>query len=85
MTVCFTGKMPEKRSFYEARARELGMEPVDSVTASLGLLVTAEADSTSSKAVKAKKAGVKIITLDEFNKYCEENGIPYYIVGEHKA
>ena len=66
LTVCFTGKMPEKRSFYEARARELGMKPVDSVSSSLGLLVTAGADSNSSKAVKARKAGVKIISLQEF-------------------
>ena len=65
-TICFTGKMPEKRSFYEARARELGMQPVDTVTSALGLLVTAEPDSTSSKAVKAVKAGVRIITLQEF-------------------
>ncbi len=65
-TVCFTGKMPEKRSYYEALAREKGFDPADAVTASLSLLVTAEADSSSSKAVKARKAGVRIVTLDEF-------------------
>jgi len=65
-TVCFTGKMPEKRSYYEQLAHEHGYEPADSVTASLTLLVTAEADHTSTKCAKALKLGVKILTLNEF-------------------
>jgi len=38
-TICFTGKMPEKRSYYENLARERGYHPVDTVTSSLSLLV----------------------------------------------
>ena len=71
-TVCFTGKMPEKRSYYENLAREHGYEAADSVTASLSLLVTAEADSTSSKAVKAAKLGVKVMTLADWLKSLQE-------------
>ena len=71
-TVCFTGKMPEKRSYYENLAREHGYEAADSVTASLSLLVTAEADSSSSKAVKAAKLGVRVMTLADWLKSLQE-------------
>ena len=67
-TVCFTGKMPEKRSYYENLAKANGFDCADSVTASLSLLVTAEADSSSSKAVKAAKLGVKTMLLADWLK-----------------
>ena len=41
-TVCFTGKMPEKRSFYEALAPRKGFRAVDAVTGDLALLVAAD-------------------------------------------
>lgn len=65
-TICFTGKMPEKRSFYEALAAKNGYEASDSVTSDLSLLVTAGGDSNSSKYRKALKYGVKILSLEEF-------------------
>lgn len=65
-TICFTGKMPEKRSYYENLATQYGYEAVDSVTGTLSLLVTADSASTSSKIKKAEKAGVKIMLLDDF-------------------
>lgn len=74
--VCFTGKMPEKRSYYENLAREHGYDSADSVTSSLSLLVTAEADSTSSKAVKAAKLGVKVMTLSDWLKSLENQAVP---------
>ena len=64
--------MPEKRSYYENLAREHGYEAADSVTASLSLLVTAEADSSSSKAVKAAKLGVRVMTLADWLKSLQE-------------
>ena len=67
-TVCFTGKMPEKRSWYENLARQHGYECSDSVSASLSLLVTAEADSNSSKAVKAAKLGIQVLPLADWLK-----------------
>ena len=65
-TICFTGKMPEKRSWYEKLAMDHGFEPVDSVTATLSLLVSAEEDAGSSKAQKAAKLGVKNMSLSEW-------------------
>ncbi|MBO4631845.1 MAG: hypothetical protein J5858_07985 [Lentisphaeria bacterium] len=65
-TVCFTGKMPEKRSYYENLAAAHGYESVDSVTSALSLLVTAGSDSTSSKAVKAARLGVRVMTLEDW-------------------
>ena len=75
-TVCFTGKMPEKRSYYENLAKANGYDSADSVTSSLTLLVTAEADSTSSKAVKAAKLGVKVMTLADWLKTLKGNETP---------
>jgi len=65
-TVCFTGKMPEKRSYYEELAKTKGFQAVDSVSKELGLLVAADVNAASSKLVKAAKLGVKIIALDDF-------------------
>ena len=64
--VCFTGKMPEKRSYYEKLAREHGYEPAGSVTAGLSLLVADDVNENSSKLKNARNLGVKIISLDEF-------------------
>lgn len=66
LTVCFTGKMPEKRSFYENLARNAGMRPVDTVSSTLDILVTADLDSGSSKIKNARKFGIRTITPDEF-------------------
>jgi len=65
-TVCFTGKMPEKRSFYEALARANGYGCVDEVSSSLSLLVAADLASNSSKLEKARKLGVEIQPLADF-------------------
>jgi DNA ligase (NAD+) len=67
-TICFTGKMPEQRSYYENLARQLGYEPVDAVTKELSLLVAADISSASSKIDKAKGHGVKIQSLDDWLK-----------------
>ena len=64
--ICFTGKMPEKRSFYEKLASEHGYTPMDSVTAKLAVLVAADINDNSSKLKNARKLGVKIVSLDEF-------------------
>ena len=65
-TVCFTGKMPEKRSYYEKLAVEKGYAAVDSVTSALTLLVAADPAVSGGKLDKARKFGVKIVSLDEF-------------------
>lgn len=65
-TICFTGKSSYKRSEMEQIARDKGFEPIDSVTKDLSMLVVADINSTSSKTIKAKKLGVKIISEKEF-------------------
>ncbi len=65
-TVCFTGKMPEKRSYYEDLAKQKGFQPVDSVSKELSLLVANDITAGSSKLAKAAKLGVKIMALAEF-------------------
>ena len=65
-TVCFTGKMPEKRSFYEELARSKGFEPVDTVSKELSLLVAADLSGSGSKLTKAAKLGIKVVALAEF-------------------
>jgi DNA ligase (NAD+) len=64
--ICFTGKMPEKRSYYEELARRAGYEPVDAVTKDLALLVAADVEGSGSKLAAARKHGVRIVALDEF-------------------
>ena len=64
--VCFTGKMPEKRSYYEKLATEAGFEPVDAVTKDLALLVAADPEATGGELNTARKNGVRIMALDEF-------------------
>ena len=75
-TVCFTGKMPEKRSFYESLAKEYGMEPVDQVTESLSLLVATDPAEKSTKLERAAKWGTEIISADEFLKRCPPKNQP---------
>lgn len=66
-TVCISGKLPsgKKKADYQAPLLAAGYELVDDVTKDLHYLVLADAGSTSSKAVKAKKLGVRVITEDE--------------------
>ena len=66
--ICFTGKMPEKRSFYEELAKQAGFEPVDAVTKELALLVAADPAASGGKLNTARKNGIRIVSLDEFLK-----------------
>ena len=58
--------MPEKRSYYTALAESRGYAAADSVTKDLSLLVAADLQDNSSKLVKARKLGIKIMSLEEF-------------------
>ena len=64
-SICFTGKMPEKRSFYENIAKEAGFE-IGAVNKNLNTLVVSDPNSTSSKTQKAQKLGISIMSVDEF-------------------
>ncbi|MBQ6473284.1 MAG: hypothetical protein IJJ33_14965 [Victivallales bacterium] len=65
-TICFTGKMPEKRSHYVALAERRGMAFADSVTSSLSLLVAMDPTENSSKLKKARNLGIPIQSLEEW-------------------
>ena len=65
-TICFTGKMPEGRKFYEGIASERGMKPTSSVNKDLDVLVISEAGWTSGKVKKAEKYGTENIALEDW-------------------
>ncbi len=65
-TICFTGKMPEKRSFYENIANENNYEAVGKVTQNLDILVAVDINGNSSKITKAKKANITVMSLDSW-------------------
>ena len=64
LQICFTGKMPEKRSWYEQIAINAGYMPVSSVGESTSLLITSEPNHVSAKVSNAKKYHVPIQSLD---------------------
>jgi DNA ligase (NAD+) len=66
--VCMTGKGPDTRQILEAKLFQMGYESVDSVTKDTSILVVDDLDSTSSKMLKAKKLGIKIMLYREFFK-----------------
>ena len=71
-TICFTGKMPEKRSFYEKIASKHGYEPVSTVSKELKVLVALNPEASGGKLNKARKAGVEIIGLEAWLNQVED-------------
>lgn len=65
-SICFTGSMKMKRPLLEKMASEAGGEIKSSVGKGLTYLVIADPNSTSSKAVAARKLGTKLISEEEF-------------------
>lgn len=73
MKICFTGSAVNRdgselsRESLEEKAKELGYEPVGSVTKKgCDLLVAADVNSMSSKAKKAKEWGIPVIEVSDF-------------------
>jgi DNA ligase (NAD+) len=69
-TVCITGKLPsgKKKSEYAASLEAAGYRLVDTVEAGLDFLVLAEPGSSSSKAQKARKLNVTLISEEELQR-----------------
>jgi len=65
-SICFTGAMKNKRPVLEKMASEAGGDVKSSVGKGLTYLVIADPNSTSSKAVAARKLGTKLISEDDF-------------------
>lgn len=63
-TVCISGKLPsgKKKADYADPLRVIGYELVDEVSKGLDYLVLADPDSTSSKAEKARKLNIAVIS-----------------------
>jgi DNA ligase (NAD+) len=61
--VCISGKLPSgrKKSDYAEPLARAGYVLVDEVVKGLAVLVVADPESTSGKAVKARKMGVRIV------------------------
>ena len=67
--VCFTGSSKTKRDEWIKIAEGKGMLFHNSVTKKLSLLVCADVESKSTKAKKARKYGVEIMSYDDFMNY----------------
>ncbi|MDP2369286.1 NAD-dependent DNA ligase LigA [Rhodoferax sp.] len=72
-TVCISGKLPSgsKKADYEQPLRTAGYKLVDDVTKGLGFLVLADPGSNSSKAEKARKLGVEVISEERLKELIE--------------
>ncbi len=84
-SICFTGKMPEKRAHYETLAKEAGFTPVDAVVSGLSILVAADPSGGSAKLEKARKAGTKVMSLDEWLASLKEGPSASQISATEKA
>jgi DNA ligase (NAD+) len=66
LRVCFTGKFPEKKSYYYEILKERGdFVIMDKVTKDTQMLVVADPSKESNKTKAAKKKGIKIVGIDE--------------------
>ena len=75
LTICFTGKMPEKRSFYETLAEQNGYEATSTVSSELSLLVALDPEAGGGKLGKANKLGVEIIALNDWLQKVKDSDI----------
>ncbi|MCP4678915.1 MAG: NAD-dependent DNA ligase LigA [Deltaproteobacteria bacterium] len=69
-TICITGKLPsgKKKSDYAASLSQAGFALVDKVTKDLDYLVLDDPNSTSSKAKKARKLKITLLSEEELQK-----------------
>ncbi len=72
-TICFTGKMPEKRSYYENIASENNLNPVNKVTQNLDILVAVDINGSSLKIKKAKSSNITLISLNDWLENIKNN------------
>lgn len=77
-SVCISGKLPsgKKKADYDAPLRLVGYKLVDDVIKGLTYLVLADPASASSKAVKARKLGVAVISEEELISLTIEDKSP---------
>ncbi len=69
-TICFTGKSPKTRPEMSHLAEVAGASVSNSVGGNTTILVIADINSASSKAVKARKLGIKLMSPEDFLALC---------------
>lgn len=69
---CFTGKSPKPRSEMEALAIKAGASVTKSITNETTILVIADPNSTSSKAIKARRERLDLISPEDFFEICND-------------
>lgn len=68
---CFTGKSPKPRDQMTAMAIQAGATVTASITKLTTILVIADANSTSTKAEKARSLGLDLISPEQFFEICD--------------
>lgn len=68
---CFTGKAPKTRIKMEDIALRAGAQITKHITWATTILVIADANSQSSKAVKARSLGIALISPEQFFELCD--------------
>ncbi|QMW64913.1 BRCT domain-containing protein [Mumia sp. ZJ1417] len=66
--VVFTGEFDEPRSVWMERATAAGLRVHNAVTKKVSLVIAADVDSLSGKAKKARGYGIRVVSLEEFEK-----------------
>ncbi|WP_208322348.1 exonuclease domain-containing protein [Mumia sp. ZJ430] len=66
--VVFTGEFDEPRSVWMERATAVGLRVHHAVTKKVTLVIAADVDSLSGKAKKARGYGIRVVSLEEFEK-----------------
>lgn len=72
---CFTGKSPKTRSEMESMAIKAGASVTKSITSKTNILVIADPASMSSKAVKARKTEICMISPEQFFDMCKHGTV----------
>jgi DNA ligase (NAD+) len=75
MSFCFTGALSRPRGELTNLVESNGGRVLSGVTKELNYLVSAEADSGSSKAQKAKKYGTVLLDEAGFTKLLQDKGV----------
>ncbi len=70
-SICFTGSMKTKRPVLEKMAADAGADIKSSVGKGLTYLIIADPNSSSSKAVSARKLGTKLLSEEDFLELVE--------------
>lgn len=72
---CFTGKSPKTRTEMEFIATEAGASVTKSITNKTNILVIADPHSMSSKAKKARKTEICMISPEQFFGMCKSGTV----------